>query len=188
MQKKPTILNQQIVASSNLFKVEQLQLRFNNGTQRTYERLASSRGAGAVMIVALLDNEHFIVIEEYAAGVDDYQLSIPKGLIEKNEDILAAANRELKEEAGYGARKLEYITSLSLSPNYMTQSIHVVLADDLYPEKLPGDEPETISVSSGSLANLLELSLNPKFSEGRAIAALYIVRDILVNRGVFSLC
>lgn len=188
MKKKPTILNQQIVASSKLFKVEELQLRFYNGTERTYERLTSSRGAGAVMVVALLDEEHFIIIEEYAAGLNKYQLSIPKGLIENNEDILAAANRELKEETGYGARKLEYITSLSLSPSYMAQEIRVVLATDLYKEKLVGDEPEPIIVSSGSLHKLLEISLDPRFSEGRAIAALYIVRDLLIKRGIFLLC
>lgn len=188
MQKKPTILLQQIVASSRLFKVEELQLRFTNGEERTYERLAGGSRAGAVMVIAMLDKENFIVIEEYAAGLNDYQLSVPKGLIEKDEDVLTAANRELKEEAGFGANELEYITSLSLSPSYMAQRIQVVLARNLYAEKLVGDEPEPIIVSSANLHNLLELSLNPNFSEGRAIAALYIVRDLLISRGEFSLC
>lgn len=183
MQKKPTILSQRIVASSRLFKVEELQLRFANGEERTYERLAGGMRAGAVMVVAMLDKEHFVVIEEYCAGVDDYQLTIPKGLIEKDEDVLEAANRELKEEAGYGAKKLEYVTSLSLSPSYMAQKILVVLAQDLYPEKLEGDEPEPIIVSSANINNLLELSQQPNFTEGRAIAALYIVRDLLISRG-----
>ncbi|WP_404854270.1 NUDIX domain-containing protein, partial [Escherichia coli] len=49
-------------------------------------------------------------------------------MVEPGEDILAAANRELKEEAGYGARQLEHITELSLSPGYMSQRIQVVLA------------------------------------------------------------
>lgn len=183
MQKKPTILSQRIVASSRLFKVEELQLRFSNGVERTYERLAGGTRAGAVMVVAMLDKEHFVVIEEYCAGVNDYQLTIPKGLIEKDEDVLDAANRELKEEAGYGAKKLEYVTSLSLSPSYMAQKILVVLAQDLYPERLEGDEPEPIIVSSVSLNNLLALSQQPNFTEGRAIAALYIVRDLLISRG-----
>ncbi|MFD1260805.1 ADP compounds hydrolase NudE [Entomomonas asaccharolytica] len=188
MEKKPAILSQRIVTSSRLFKVEELQLRFSNGEERIYERLAGGMRAGAVMVVAMLDKEHFIMIEEYCAGVDDYQLTIPKGLIEKDEDVLAAANRELKEEAGYGAKKLEYVTSLTLSPSYMAQRIQVVLAQDLYPEKLEGDEPEPIIVSTAKLNDLLALSQKPNFTEGRAIAALYIVRDLLISRGELTVC
>src|SRR3990167_1778773 len=101
MRQKPTVLAREIVASSRLFCVEQLQLRFTNGVERTYERLASKgTGYGAVMIVALVDARHALLVEEYCAGTDDYQISLPKGLIEPGEDVLLAANRELMEEAG----------------------------------------------------------------------------------------
>ncbi len=83
-----------------------LQLRFSNGAERTYERLVGKgSGYGAVMVVAMLDAEHAVLIEEYCGGTDDYQLSLPKGLIEPGEDVLVAANRELKEEAGFGAHR-----------------------------------------------------------------------------------
>ena len=189
MKKVPTLLNQKIVASSRLFTVEELQLRFSNGEERIYERLVNGRASsGAVMIVAMLDTEHFLMINEYCAGVNNYQLTIPKGLIEDNEDVLTAANRELQEEAGYGAKRLEYITSLSLSPSYMSQKIQVVLAQDLYPKKLDGDEPEPIEVKPANINNLLALIQDPRFTEGRAIAALYIVRDLLMHRGELPLC
>lgn len=121
-----------------------------------------------------------------APGVDEYQLSLPKGLVEPGEDILAAANRELKEEAGYGARQLEHITELSLSPGYMSQRIQVVLARDLYEERLPGDEPEPMGVDRISLRELSSLAQHAQFSEGRALAALYLVRDLLTQRGEYQ--
>lgn len=184
MRQKPTVLAREIVASSRLFRVEELQLRFANGVERTYERLVGrGAGYGAVMIVAMIDADHALLIEEYCGGTDEYELSLPKGLIEPGEDVLAAANRELKEEAGFGARQLEYLTALSLSPGYMSQRIHVVLARDLYPERLPGDEPEPLEVSSVDLRELSQLVQNPRFSEGRALAALYLVRDLLTQRG-----
>ena len=187
MRQKPTVLAREIVASSRLFRVEELQLRFANGVERTYERLVGKGvGYGAVMIVAMVDERHALLVEEYCGGTDDYQLSLPKGLIEPGEDVLDAANRELKEEAGFGARQLEHLTELSLSPGYMSQKIQVVLARDLYPESLPGDEPEPMRVDKVDLGELSSLVQHPQFSEGRALAALYLVRDLLGQSGEFS--
>lgn len=184
MRRKPEVTARQIVASSRLFRVEELQLRFSNGAERTYERLVGKgSGYGAVMIVAMPDAEHVLLVEEYCGGTDDYQISLPKGLVEPGEDILAAANRELKEEAGFGSGHLEWLTELSLSPGYMSQKIQLVLARDLYEERLPGDEPEPLRIDRINLRDLLGLVRHPQFSEGRALAALYLVRDLLVQRG-----
>ena len=187
MREKPQVLAREIVASSRLFRVEELQLRFANGVERTYERLVSKgSGYGAVMVVAMLDAEHAVLVEVYCAGTDDYQLSLAKGLIEPGEDVLVAANRELKEEAGFGAERLELIAELSLSPGYMSQKIQVVLARDLYAESLPGDEPEPLRVDKVNLRELSALAQHPQFTEGRALAALYLVRDLLTQRGEFK--
>lgn len=184
MQRKPSVLSRKIMASSRLFRIEALNLRFANGVERRYERLAGhGAGHGAVMIVAMPDDRHVLLVEEYCAGTDRYQRSLPKGLIEPDEDVLQAANRELKEEAGFGARRLELLTELSLSPSYMSQRIKVVLARDLYPESLPGDEPEPMRVDSVDINDLYGLSQQPDFDEGRALAALYLARDLLAQRG-----
>ncbi|OQX39550.1 MAG: ADP compounds hydrolase NudE [Oceanospirillales bacterium LUC14_002_19_P2] len=178
--KKPEILETQEVARSALFRVERMKLRFSNGIERTYERLGGySSGHQAVMVVPLLDDNHFVMIEEYAAGTEDYQLSLPKGLVEPDEDLLAGAERELKEEAGYGAHSLEYLTDFTLSPNYMSHSMRVVLARDLYEEKLEGDEPEPLGVQIFSFDDLPALIARDDFSEARVLAALYMVRDIV---------
>jgi len=179
----PKILAREIVAKSRLFRVERLQLRFSNGVERSYERLVGRSAASAVMVVALADSEHALLVEEYCAGSGDYQLSLPKGLVEQNEAILDAANRELQEEAGFAATTLEYLTELGLSPAYMSQRIAVVLARNLYEKRLPGDEPEPMRVDKISLHNLYSLVGNPQFTDGRALAALYLVRDLLQQRG-----
>ncbi|KAA8705496.1 ADP compounds hydrolase NudE [Pseudomonas proteolytica] len=187
MRQKPTVLAREIVASSRLFRVEQVQLRFSNGVERTYERLVGrGAGYGAVMIVAMIDADHALLVEEYCGGTDEYELSLPKGLIEPGEDVLAAADRELKEEAGYGARQLEHLTELSLSPGYMSQKIQVVLATELYEERLEGDEPEPMRVDRVNLRELAQLAQHAQFSEGRALAALYLVRDLLAQRGAYQ--
>ena len=183
MRQKPTVLAREIVASSRLFRVEEVQLRFSNGVERTYERLVGrGAGYGAVMIVAMIDEEHALLVEEYCGGTDAYELSLPKGLIEPGEDVLEAANRELKEETGFGARRLTRLRGITLAPTYMTHEIHLVLAEDLYPERLPGDEPEELEVVPWKLDALHELVLREDCSEGRSLAGLLIVREVLAMR------
>lgn len=177
MPKLPEILHRQ-VAESQLFKVEQLDLRFANGVERRYERLLG-RVVGAVLIVALRDDGQVLLIREYACGTHSYELALPKGRLERGETILEGANRELMEETGFGARQLTEITSLTLAPGYMAHRTHVVLARDLFPQRLEGDEPEPIEVVPWSLDDLYSLSQREDCTEGRSLAALYLVRDYL---------
>jgi len=173
---KPEITQTEVVAKSNIFRIEQCHLHFSNGEKRIYERLRGSRG-GAVMIAPMMDDNTVLLIREYAVGTDRYEIGLPKGIVEPDEDILDAANREMQEEVGYGAKALTYLKALSGSPGYMGAGMHLILAKDLYPSVLPGDEPEPIEVIPWSMDNLLELSLREDVSEARTIAALYMIRE-----------
>lgn len=178
MPKIPRILSAETVARTRLFHVEEVGLEFSNGTIVRYERLQSS-SRGAVLIVPLLDEDTVLLIREYAAGVHRYELALPKGLIESDEDVLAAANREMQEEVGYAARRLEHVTSLTLAPGYFGHVTHVVCARDLYAQRRPGDEPEEIEVVPWRISRLHELVAREDCTEARSIAALYMVRDLL---------
>ena len=134
------------------------------------------------MMVPMLDEETVLLVREYAAGFEDYHLSLAKGAVDPGEELLDAANRELMEEVGYGARKLTEITELTLAPAYMSHRIHVILAQDLYEKTLPGDQPEPIEVVPFPIRNLEQLVADPTFSEARALAALYIIRDRLLGK------
>ncbi|MFY9178998.1 MAG: ADP compounds hydrolase NudE [Venatoribacter sp.] len=181
MQQKPEILARRIVAQSRLFRIESFDLRFSNGVERTYERLVPG-GRGAVMLVALLDDETFALIREYGGGIDDYTLTLPKGAIDLGETLRNACNRELQEEIGYGAREFIHLKNLGASPSYMSGGIDVVLARGLYPSKLDGDEPEPLILVPWKLNNLSELYVQDDFSEGRALAALTLATEYLAGR------
>jgi ADP-ribose diphosphatase len=160
------------------YRMERLDLEFSNGERRHYERL-HSRGYGAVIVVPMLDADTVLLVREYAAGLHRYELGLVKGRIDAGETPLQAANRELQEEAGYGARSLEVLRSISLAPSYMSHQTHLVVARDLYPHRLPGDEPEELEVLPWKLDALGDLALREDFSEGRSIAALFIAREWL---------
>lgn len=175
---KPRILAQEIVAQSRLFKIEQVQLQFSNGEERLFERMRGT-GRGAVMVVACPDPEHFYLIREYCAGTDDYQLGFPKGLIDPGETALQAADRELKEEAGFGATMLRELRSVALAPGYFNATMQIVLGTGLYAERLEGDEPEPLELVLWRWDQLDELLALADFTEARSVAALFLARKYL---------
>jgi ADP-ribose diphosphatase len=179
MSNRPEILRRTLVASTRLFRVEEIALRFSNGIEVVYERLRAS-DRGAVLIVPVADPDTILLINEYSAGTDSYELGFPKGRIDGEESILDAAQRELREDVGNGARRLEHIRTVTLAPGYFGHTTHIVLAQDLYADRLQGDEPEPIEVIPWSLSNFDELMARSDFTEARSIMALYMARAALL--------
>ncbi len=178
MTKKPSINSRRRIIHTGVFNIEELDLEFTNGEQRRYQCIIGSK-QGAVLVVPLLDKETVLLIREYAAGTDRYELAFPKGHIEDGEDMLGAADREIQEETGFGANKLEHIHSFTIAPGYLSHTTHIVLASDLYESKIPGDEPEEIEVVPWKLADIGRLLQQDDFTEARSIAAIFLVRELM---------
>lgn len=178
MPTKPQILRVSTLAESRLFRIEQVGLRFANGVQTDYERLVAT-SPGAVLIVPLQDRDTLFLVREYAVGLERYELGLPKGRMEVGETALETANRELMEELGYAAGRLESLGSLTVAPGYFGHVTEIVLAQDLYPQPRPGDEPEPLEVLPWRLSDLPALLARDDFSEARSIAALFMVRERL---------
>src|SRR5690606_1346515 len=98
----PEILARHVVAQSRLLRIEAVDLKFSNGVKRQFERLAGS-GRGAVMIVPHIDEPTLIFNREHEPVLHNYQVGLPKGLIDPIATTDQAATREFKEEIGYGA-------------------------------------------------------------------------------------
>lgn len=163
------------------YRLEHLDLEFSNGERRRFERMVPG-GPGAVVVVPMLDDGTVLLVREYAAGVNRYELGLVKGRMDPGETPEQAADRELKEEAGFGARRIDVLRALTLAPTYMSHQSWLVVARDLYPERLPGDEPEELEVVPWKLQDLDRLMLREDFSEGRSLAALFIAREWLKER------
>ena len=171
---KPKIVSVRTVAKTRIFTVEEVHCEYSNGAQPYFERVIG-RTKAAVLIIPMLDDETILLTREYAVAADKYVLGFPKGGIEGDEDILTCANRELMEEVGYSANQLRILKSLYSSPAYMVSQMHYILAQDLYPKKLVGDEPEEITIVPWKLADLEQLIINPEFCEAKSMAALALL-------------
>lgn len=176
----PVISKRETVAQSRLFAIEAIDLTFSNGVQRTYERMQGA-GRGAVMVVPMLDDETMLLVREYCAGTHSYELGFPKGLIDPGEQSVTAANRELKEEIGYGAKNFSLIQQVVMAPAFFNATMDIFLAQSLYQEQLEGDEPEPLDVVPWKVKDWAQLLAQPDFNEARSIAALMLVKAHLAG-------
>ena len=181
MRQKPKLSNIRTVAKSKIFRVESLEVEFSNGVTRNYERL-NPKGRGAVLVIPMLDDDTVLMIYEYSGGTERYELGLTKGKIDVDETPIEAADRELKEEIGYGANKLTFLKTITLAPGYQSSTTHIVLAEDLYEHWEEGDEPEPLEVVTHKLSDLEQLCYHEDLTEARSILALYMARDIIQSR------
>ena len=169
----PKIHSRKVVAQSNFFRIEQVDLEFANGETRVFERMAGG-GRGAVMIVPFINDHEFLLVREYSAGTHTYELGFPKGLIDPGESAEVAANRELKEEVGYGAKSLYPLQNVNMAPAFFNARMSIFIAENLYPEELVGDEPEPLEVVKWSIRDIDGLLAKQDFVEARCVAALLL--------------
>lgn len=175
----PRIVQTRAVAKSRLFNIESVDIEFSNGRRAIFERLVGE-GEGAVLVVPRPDPESFLLIREYAVGVERYELGFVKGRIDHGETPEAAAQRELREEIGYGARTLTHLHTVSLTPSYSNYRTHIYLADDLFVEAAEGDEPEPLEVVRWPIVKLDDLRAASDFSDARCHLAICLLKESLL--------
>jgi len=177
MMNKPRIHAITSVARTRIFHIERVSLEFSNGATREFERI-NNGGSGAVMVIPLTPDE-LILVEEYAVGAERYELGFVKGLIDPGETPDQAAQRELNEEIGYGATKIQYVRKMTATPHYTCAISHLLVAEDLYPDPKPGDEPEALQQIRWPLNDLDALLDHPDITDARTLHAIYWLRDYL---------
>ncbi len=169
----PEVLARRQHKVSRFFTVEELDLRFHNGKEMTYEKLVG--GNGAVLGVPF-DGTHFILSSEYACGFERYELGFVKGKIDRGETPEQAMARELEEEIGYKPAALFKLRDeMPLAPGMMQLRMHCYLCTNLSKMILPtGDEPEpigTVKVTPEEAKELL-FAVDSPLKEARSVACL----------------
>lgn len=136
-----------VLLTASRFRVESIERTTADGTVRRREVV---RHPGAVTILPLVDAEHICLIRNYRVTVQRALIELPAGTLEPNEDPAATAERELIEETGYRAGRIEKLHEFLLSPGILDERMHLYVASELTAgaaAREPGEEIENLVVN-----------------------------------------
>jgi ADP-ribose pyrophosphatase len=139
--------NANILLTARKFRVERRIQTTSDG--RTHEREIVVH-PGAVTILPILPDGRICLIRNFRVAVDQTLIELPAGTLEPNEDPAKTAHRELIEETGYRAGRLERLCEFYMSPGILSERMIVYTAFDLLPgeaELEPGEQIEPLLVS-----------------------------------------
>jgi ADP-ribose pyrophosphatase len=146
----------QVLLVTPRFRVESVQTAAADGTRRRREIV---RHPGAVAILPVVDEDHVCLIRNFRVSVGRTLVEIPAGTLEPGEDPHAAARRELAEETGYRANRMEPLLACYLSPGILDERMHLFVATGLTPgsaAREPGEQIENLVATWAQALQLIE--------------------------------
>lgn len=136
---------------------------------------------GGVAIAMMNDEGKLFVVEQFRYGQRKVLLEFPAGKMEKGEDPLETAKREIVEETGYSGKDYIYLGRMVPTGAYLEEKIEMYMAtvDKYVGQNL--DEDEFMNVSTKSIEELVKMIMNKEIEDGKTIAMTFMVKEIMEN-------
>lgn len=163
-------INRELVHKGAIIDYYQDTIKIPNGNIAKWDYI---KHKGAAAVVAVKDDGKLLMVRQFRNALDRETLEIPAGgLNGVDEPTDIAAARELEEEAGYTAGKLELLISIRTTVAFCDEKIDVYVATDLKRSKQHLDEDEYLDVETYSIEELIQMVYDCKIQDGKTVAAL----------------
>lgn len=167
-------MQERIVGSRQVYEGRRIKLRIDrvvlpNGRETTREVVDHP---DCVAIVAVDAENNVILVRQFRYALARELLEIPAGVIEPGEEPVQSAFRELEEETGYTAAKMERLGGFYSSPGCITEFLHLFIATELEPGHKAVQEDEIIEVVPVHLEQVQNLITSGELRDAKSIAGL----------------
>jgi ADP-ribose pyrophosphatase len=166
----------ELLKSEDLFKGRAFSIR--RDTLKTPDgretRLDIVEHHGSVVLLPLDENGNLLFVRQYRHAAAQDLLELPAGTLKEGEPPQECAAREIREETGFAAGRLERLGQFYLAPGYSTESMVVFLATELRPDPLQADEDEFLQVERIPAARALALAERGELPDAKSLAALLL--------------
>jgi ADP-ribose pyrophosphatase len=167
--------NPNILFQGRRFHVERAVQVTPDGVEHVREVV---RHPGAVVILPLLDDGRICFIRNYRVAVDQTLIELPAGTLEPGEDPAMTAVRELAEETGYRAGRIEHLLTFCMSPGILDERMHLYLAEKLQPGPMALEAGEDIEPMLCTWAESLDMMRRGDIRDAKTLVGLLYYRSL----------
>ncbi len=134
---------------------------------------------GAVSILAITEDDCVVLVRQYRKAIERALLELPAGKIEINEEPVETAKRELKEETGFTAEKIEYLLEFYTSPGFTNEKVYIFLAKELTQGETDFDDGEFIETEKIHIDELVKMVYLGEIVDSKTIIGIQFAKRIL---------
>ncbi len=171
------ILKSQILYKGKVFDHQVDKIEYESGNKGIREIAVHPGGA---VVVPVKDDGKIILVKQFRYPLQKTLIELPAGKLDKDEDPLICATRELEEETGYKATEIKKLGQIYTAPGYCTEVLHIYYAKGLKPGNHNREEGE-------QGMEILELSLNEiekminqgEITDAKTIVGIHYVKNLL---------
>ena len=168
---------QSLHASCRLFDV--LYARYRHPRRDRERDFVVMTSPDWVNVIALTPDRRLLLVRQFRFGIDDFSLEIPGGIMERGEDPLVAAQRELREETGHTGENVRVLGRVHPNPAIMSNFCHLVFVDNARPTaNVEWDHDEEIEVITAPVDEVFEWAHSGRISHALVLDALFLFAPV----------
>ena len=173
---KETCLSSEHIYKGEFLDVWKDKVELPNGKTSSREYI---KHPGAVVIIPVLPDGKIGLIRQYRYPMGMEQIELPAGKLDKNEDHLDTAKRELEEEIGYRANSMKEITEIHPCIGYSDERMWIYLSEGLTYIKTNQDLDEFVELMPTELSNSVEMVWSGKITDVKSIIGILWANRLL---------
>lgn len=170
------LIRSEILLQGRAFRVRRDTLKTPDGRETKLEIIEHG---GSVVLIPVDHEGNLLFVRQYRHAAGEDLLELPAGTRNDEEPFEECAAREIREETGLEAGKLQKIGGFYLVPGYSTEFMAVFLATELKENPLQADEDEFLQVEKVPLKQAVEMAEHGEIQDAKSLAALLLARSHL---------
>ena len=165
------------IFSGKVFDIRVDDITYDSGNKGIREVVLHNGGA---VVLPITDEGKVVLVKQYRYPFEKFLYELPAGKLEKNEDPLKCASRELQEETGYTTSNITKLGSIYTTPGFCSEELHIYLAENLTPGNHNREEGEYgMEIHEIEMKEVTEMILDGRIKDSKTIVgiAYYKLRE-----------
>ncbi len=171
------LLKSEILYKGKVFDHQVDEIEYESGNKGIREIAIHPGGA---VVVPVKDDGKIILVKQFRYPLQKTLIELPAGKLDKDEDPLICATRELEEETGYKAKEIKKLGQIYTAPGYCTEILHIYYAKGLTPGNHNREEGEHgMEILEISLDEIEKMIDQGDINDAKTIVGIHYVKNLL---------